>query len=164
MSQVNIIRWVDGKVLTEEREYSSFLNQYAYSISKMLNSAFDSMTTQGFPVYTPSVALNNLKLAVESDELFWFVGPSWIGLVGMCEDWHSPTRTLAEEIVGPRFGGWMDLEDYLSAMTSLATQLGATDFQIGMLANPRKQAMLRRLTSLGMVHTTSIVSRRVNNG
>jgi hypothetical protein len=35
------------------------------------------------------------------------------------------------------------------------------EFQIGMLANPRKQAMLRYMTSLGMEHSTSIVSKKV---
>ncbi|UGL61133.1 hypothetical protein [Pseudomonas phage Eisa9] len=160
MFKVKLIRWVNGEILMDDRLLSSIEVDYAHSIGHMLGSAFDSMQAQGFPVYSPEVATERLRPLLQAGELFWFVGPTWIGLVGQCEDWHSPTRTLAEEIVGPRFDT-MDLEDYLNAMHSLATQIHATDFQVGMLANPRKQAMLRLLTSLGMEHTTSIVKRSI---
>lgn len=160
---VNVYRWVDGKVLSEVRDYQSFLSAYGHSVVSMLEHGRAGMLEQGFPVYGLVELLKRLHPIVEAGELVWFVGPTWISLVGQCRDWHSPTKTLAEEVVGPRFNE-MDLEDYVNAMASLATQIRATDFQIGTLANPRKQAMLRRLTSLGMTHTTSIVSRRVNNG
>lgn len=160
MFKVKLIRWVNGEIVMDDRLLSSIEVDYAVSIKHLLESSFASMSAQGFPVYTPDVAMEHLRPLLQSGELFWFIGPTWIGLVGQCEDWHSPTRTLAEEIVGPRFDT-MDLRDYIDAMHALATQIRATDFQVGMLANPRKQAMLRLLTSLGMEHTTSIVKRSI---
>jgi hypothetical protein len=55
----------------------------------------------------------------------------------------------------------MDMQDYIAAMEAVARTSEATEIQIGMLANPRKQAMLRYMTSLGMEHSTSIVSKKV---
>jgi hypothetical protein len=165
VSKIKYYRWVDSEVLQDEEELASVVQRYQFSIVSVLKEAHDGLVAQSLPVYPVDTALANLLPILEDGALVLYIGPTWISVVGLCEDWHSPGLTLAEEVFGSRgFSTPVDLPDYLAAMYSLATQIGATDFQVGMLANPRKSAMLRHLTSLGMTHTTSIVSRRVTNG
>jgi hypothetical protein len=120
------------------------------------------MVQQGHTVYEMKTLMGNLADLMKEGELFAFIGPTWASVVDVQTSWHSPDGILVEEVVGPRFlNAKLDMPDYILAMEALAKTAEVKEFQIGMLANPRKQAMLRYMTSLGMEHSTSIVSKKV---
>lgn len=155
-----LLRWVNDTVLKERLDYGSFMRRYGLSWVQMLATNRQGMVQQGKRVYEMPVLMAHLEGLMKKGELFPFIGPSWASAVDVQSSWHSPDVCIVEEVVGPRFDK-MDMPDYIKALEALAKSSEANEIQIGMLANPRKQAMLRYMTSLGMEHATSIVSKKV---
>ena len=160
--RIYLIRWVDNQLIKERIAYSAFFSRYGHSWMTMLAQNKLGMEQQGRLTYSLIELEANLRALLQAGELFAFIGPTWSSVVDIQESWHSPEAVVVEEVVGMRFTHRaMDMRDYIRAMGALAKTSEASEFQIGMLANPRKQAMLRYMTSLGMEHATSIVSKKV---
>lgn len=157
-----LLRWVDSQLIRERIEYSAFFSRYGHSWMTMLQQNKLGMEQQGKLTHSLTELEANLRELLQAGELFAFIGPTWSSVIDIQQSWHSPDTIVCEEVVGMRFTNRrMDMQDYIAAMEAVARTSEATEIQIGMLANPRKQAMLRYMTSLGMEHSTSIVSKKV---
>lgn len=162
MNDLDVLRWVDSKIIHNEMHAESWYADYGTSINTLLTSAHSEMSKAGHACVSVVEGAVTLKAFVDQSDAFWFVGPTWISVVGEAQSWHDPEPILVEEIVGPRFPGVkMDMEDYLDAMQALATRVGFKEFQIGTLASSRKEPLSRYLTSRGMGIKTIVLSKKV---
>lgn len=158
---IAVVRWVNGELTHRETEISVFHQLYEHSLYNCIHFLRTGMMESGNPVHSQAACMQAIK-EFEPECVFWFVGPTWISALGYVDDWHSPERILAEEIVGPRFCNQpMDFEDYLVAMEALALKLGCPEFQVGTMSNPRKRGLVRYMEQMGMEAKTTIMRRRV---
>ena len=158
---IAVMRWVNGELIHRELEINTFHDLYRHSLYNCIQFLRKGMEASGNPVRSQEECIQEIK-QFDPDAVFWFVGPTWISALGFVEDWHSPERILAEEIVGPRFTGQpMDMEDYLVAMEVLALKLKVPEFQVGTMSNPRKSALVRYMEQMGMEAKTTIMRRRL---
>lgn len=158
---ISVVRWVNGELIHRDMEILTFHQLYEHSLYNCISVLREGMISSGNPVHDQSHCMQAIK-EFDPDAVFWFVGPTWISAIGLIEDWHSPERILAEEIVGPRFSNLrMDFKDYVSAMAALSTKLGVPEFQIGTMSNPRKSALVRYMEQTGMEAKTTIMRRRM---
>lgn len=158
---IGLVRWVNNELIHREVDVEVLHSLYGHSLFNCIRVLRDGMQSSGNAVRSQEECMQGIK-DFDPDQIFWFVGPTWISAVGIIEDWHSPETILAEEIVGPRFLGQpMDMEDYLMAMESLARKLGHPEFQVGTMSNPRKSALVRYMEQMGMQAKTTVMRRRV---
>jgi len=158
---ISVVRWVNGELIHRDMEILTFHQLYEHSLYNCIRFLRENMEKSDNPVHDQARCMQAIK-EFDPDAVFWFVGPTWISALGFIEDWHSPERILAEEIVGPRFCNQpMDFEDYLLAMEALSLKLGVPEFQVGTMSNPRKSALTRYMEQMGMETKTHIMRRRV---
>ncbi len=141
------------------------LTESAFPLSKvhMLDKLHASMLERELPVYSVDEALTNIEAA--GDDLAWLGGETFLALVTMGTEWHSPGIILSEEAVGPKAGyDKIDVDEFLAGMLALAECLGCDKFHIGTLANPKQSAFTRLLASKGMTVASTTLYRNTSHG
>ncbi len=139
--------------------------QPCFQLSKihMLSKLHASMLERQLPVYSVDEALTNIEAA--GDDLAWLGGETFLALVTMGTEWHSPGIILSEEAVGPKAGyDKIDVDEFLAGMLALAEYLGCYKFHIGTLANPKQSAFTRLLASKGMTVASTTLYRNTSHG
>ena len=154
----NVFIW-DGKEIhpTDNR-----IHEYAVSLRNALANLRIAMEQQDYPVISVYEAMDFLSDTQDNNDWALLVGTSFISMVTTAEEWHSPGKVLAEEFFGPRAASAkVDLDEYIAGMKAMAVYCGCTEFLLGTLANPRKDAMARALTSRGMTVKTITLRYKV---
>lgn len=141
------------------------LRESAFPLSKvhMLSKLHASMLERQLPVYSVDEALTNIEAA--GDDLAWLGGETFLALVTMGTEWHSPGVILSEEAVGPKAGyDKIDVDEFLAGMEALAKYLGCSKFHVGTLANPRQRAFTSLLASKGLEVASTTLYRNTPHG
>lgn len=149
--------YYDGKV--------EKLKEPSFPLSKihMLSVLHASMLERELPVYSVDECLDSIEAA--GDDLAWLGGKTFLALVTMGTEWHSPGIILSEEAVGPKAGhDKIDVDEFLAGMEALSQYLGCDKFHIGTLANPKQSALTRLLASKGMSVASTTLYRNITHG